>query len=199
MNYQSQALQDRFVARLLGFKPNGFFLDIGSCHAISTNNTYAFQELGWKGICVELDPEHNESYKVRSCVHLNEDATKIDYEKVLDGIGAPAMMDYLSLDIDALSTSVLEILPFHKYNFSVVTIEHDFYIHGGKYRDRQREILTAAGYMLLCADVLVPLSHDTKPDCSFEDWWIHSSLKHPLIKYLQCTGLYPIQIIDSFK
>lgn len=195
MNYQSQASQDKFVANILKFKRNGFYLDIGSCHAVSTNNTYAFEDLGWKGICIEMDPQHNDSYAQRNCKFINADATKIDYEKLLTENNAPGVIDYLSLDIDELSTTVLKCLPLDKYIFSVVTIEHDYYIHGGKYRDRQREILSDAGYILVCPDVLVPLSHDTKPNCSFEDWWIHSSIKQPIGP---CISMYPNDIIALF-
>lgn len=199
MNYQSQAMQDRFAANILGFKRNGFYLDIGSCHAVSTNNSFCFEQLGWKGICIEYDEHHNESYRQRNCIYINQDATKIDYEKLLNENNAPSTIDFLSLDIDALSTSVLEMLPLDKFKFSAICIEHDYYIHEGKYRDRQRKILADAGYILLCADVLVPISHDTKPDCSFEDWWIHSSFNYPAIESIRCSFMYPSQIIEKFK
>lgn len=199
MNYQGQAMQDRFAANMLSFKRNGFYLDIGSCHAVSTNNSFCFEGLDWKGICIEFDPAHNNSYSQRNCIYVNQDATKIDYERLLSENDAPMIIDFLSLDIDALSTSVLEILPFDKRIFSVITIEHDYYIHEGKYRDRQREILKQHGYVLICADVLVPPSHDTRPDCSFEDWWIHSSLHHDKTELVRGSFMYPSQIIDKFK
>ena len=194
LNYQASAYQDRFVANLLKFKRDGFYLDIGSCHAESCNNTYCFEGLGWKGICIEMDSAHNESYTKRTCKYINADATKIDYSKLLEN--APKMIDYLSLDIDALSTTVLEMIPFNDYSFKVITIEHDFYINGDKYRSRQRKILKENGYILLCADVLVPLSHDTKPNWSFEDWWIHKDT--PIQENILCQGLYPKEIISKF-
>ncbi len=190
MNYQSQAMQDRFVASILNFKKDGFFLDIGSCDAVSTNNTYALEEHGWKGICIEIDPAHNEGYKKRSCLYANKDATKVNYLELLEAAGAPKKIDYLSLDVDAASTHVLMKLPLHSYVFSVITIEHDFYIHGGIYRDRQREILESLGYLLLYPDVLVPIQEDTKPNCSFEDWWVHKSI---------FEKMYPADIIKNLK
>lgn len=192
MNYQSQALQDRFVAKVLNFKRDGFFLDIGSCDAVSTNNTYVFEELGWKGICIEMDSQHNESYNKRTCKYIQADATRLDYEAILNN--SPELIDYLSLDVDAFSTEVLKRLPLEEQKFGVITIEHDYYIHGGIYRDKQREILTKAGYVLYCPDVLVPLSHDTNPDCSFEDWWIHESLTGSVT--LQ-GSMYPKDILEK--
>ncbi len=102
------------------------------------------------------------------------------------------------MDIDELSTEVLKRIPFDNYTFSIITIEHDHYIHQGKYRDEQRRILTNAGYFLLCTDVLVPIQHDTKPGCAFEDWWCHKDLKIDFEKFT-CTGKYPNEIIAKFN
>ena len=198
LHYQASACQDRFAANISSFKRDGFYLDIGSCDAMSCNNTYAFEGLGWKGICVELNNEHNESYAKRTCKYINADATKLDYSALLKEQSAPTVIDYLSLDIDEKSTDVLKVLPFSEYVFKVITIEHDFYIHSGRFRDEQRKILTDAGYVLLCADVLVPVSHDTKPNSSFEDWWIHNSFVDSSIEKLQSSYLYPIDIISKF-
>lgn len=194
LHYQASALQDRFVTHLLNFKRNGFYLDIGSCHSESCNNTYCFEGLDWAGICIEKDAAHNESYKKRNCVFLNEDALKIDYTTLLSNY--PKTIDYLSLDIDELSTIVLHMLPFDKHDFSVITIEHDHYIHGDIYRAEQRAILSEK-YNLVCADVLVPLSSDTRPNCSFEDWYVHKSI--PVPEHLYSAGLYPEQILAKFK
>lgn len=197
--YQSQALQDRFVANLLNFKRDGFYLDIGSCHAESTNNTYAFEELGWRGICIEVDPQHNESYKKRTCKYINYDATQLDYKVILDNENAPQTIDYLSLDVDAISTDVLKLLPLDVYTFSVITIEHDQYLNGDIYRDEQRDILSKSGYCLICSDVLVPLQEDTKENCSFEDWWIHKSTSLPDHNGINSHRSYPNEIIAKFK
>ena len=194
MKYQAQAYQDRFVARILNYKRNGFFLDIGSCDAISCNNTCCFEELGWQGICIEKNPAHNESYAKRTCKYINADATQIDYEKVLEN--APKRIDYLSIDVDELSTTILMMLPLNIFSFNVITIEHDHYIHGDKYRSTQREILKDK-YILLCEDVLVPLSHDTKPNCSFEDWWVHKDI--PVIEKMFLKKAYPKEIIEIWQ
>ncbi len=183
---------------MLAFKRDGFYLDIGSCHAVSVNNTFALETLGWKGICIELDPQWNDSYAQRTCKHINADAVEIDYRQLLQEYEAPKVIDYLSLDIDALSTKVLERLPLDEYIFSVITIEHDFYIHSGRFRDEQRMILQSAGYILLCADVLVPIQHDTKENCSFEDWYVHPSMDNALIEKIRCSHLYPSDILAKF-
>lgn len=200
MGFQGQARQDEFAANILNFKKNGYYLDIGSCHAISTNNTHFFESLNWEGICIEKSSEHNKSYDSRRCHFLNEDATKIDYKILLNDKKCPSSLDYLSLDIDEQSTSVLKKLPLDSYRFGVITIEHDFYIHGGIFRDAQRDILQKNNYILLFADILVPLDAGIGPNLPFEDWWIDSStLNANEIKKITAEKLYPGQAISIIK
>ncbi len=197
MNYQGAAMQDQFAANILNFKRDGYYLDIGSCDAISCNNTFVFESLGWKGICIELDATHNYSYRQRKCNYFNQDALQIYYKDLFEKCNMNYVIDYLSLDVDEASLQVLASLPLTDYIFQVITIEHDAYIHGDRYRQQQRQILTDAGYVLVCRDVLVPIQADTKPDCPFEDWWVHPRMNPPA--KLFCSNLYPQQIIDKFK
>ena len=139
MNFYSDAGQDQFVANLLKFKRDGFCVDIGSCHSILSNNTYVFQSLGWTSVSVEINSRYNESYGTRlNGTHYNEDALKIDYKKAFAENDFPNTIDYLSLDVDTASLSVLKILPFDEYRFKAITIEHDAYLYGDEYRAEQR-------------------------------------------------------------
>ncbi len=70
-----------------------------------------------------------------------------------------------ALDIDERYVDVLNRIPFDKYGFRVITIEHDAYKYGNVYRDGEREFLARRGYQLLCGDVR-----------NFEDWWVHPDL-----------------------
>jgi hypothetical protein len=80
------------------------------------------------------------------------------------------VIDYLSLDIDSSYDVVLQKMFLNDYIFKVITIEHDFYRFGDKFRKDEREILSSLGYYLLCPDVSVFFSGR---DCIFEDWWVH--------------------------
>lgn len=195
--------QDDFVLSLLNHKRGGYFLDVGSAHASHCNNTYYLENFDWNGICIEFDSKYNSSYSGRKCKYLNEDATKISYSNLLIENNFPKEIEYLSLDIDELSYNVLQILPFDEYKFKVITIEHDFYLHGGLYRDKQREILLKNGYMLLCEDVLVEQSGSNPPKTTvepFEDWWIKSEFfTNELIERVKCKKEYPSDIIKKFK
>jgi hypothetical protein len=141
----SAQFQDQFVIKILEYNPDGFFLDIGSAHATHCNNSFYLESVGWNGICIEFDSSYDTTYANRNCLYLNLDATKISYENLFIENNSPKVIDYLSLDIDELSSSVLEILPFDEYRFKVITIEHDSYLHGGLYRDKQRDILFKNG------------------------------------------------------
>jgi len=204
MNFYSDARQDQFVANLLNFKKDGYCVDIGSCHSIISNNTFTFQELGWTSISVEINSQYNDSYYTRQKgTHYNEDALKINYKEVFEENEFPNVIDYLSLDVDTLSLSVLKILPFSEYRFKAITIEHDAYLYGDKYRSEQRKILTELGYQLICSNVLVPNpGHEgyKGEDCPFEDWWIHPlEFDKDLIERIESDNMQPFDIISKFQ
>jgi len=86
MRFCSDAKQDEFVANILNFKKDGYCVDIGSCHSILSNNTFAFQELDWTSLSVEIESSYNDSYPStrKLGIHLNENALKVDYKKELE-------------------------------------------------------------------------------------------------------------------
>ena len=57
--YYSQIGQDEYyINNIINNKKNGIFLDIGAHDGITLSNTYYLESiLGWKGICVEPNPE----------------------------------------------------------------------------------------------------------------------------------------------
>lgn len=199
--FYSDAKQDKFVATILQQKNNGYCVDIGSCHSIISNNTYCFQDMGWTSISLEIESGYNESYSSRkNGVHLNENALEVNYKKVFEDYEFPKSIDYLSLDIDTLSLDVLNILPLDEYRFKVITIEHDGYLYGDKYRKPQREILTSKGYLLLCSNVYVEQSGFYGKECPFEDWWVDpSEFEDDIIEKIKCDSKLPSHIISNLE
>lgn len=199
----SAQFQDQFVIKILDSKKEGFFLDIGSADAKFCNNSYYLESFNWQGICIEFDSKYNSSYSSRKCIYINQDATKISYSDILKSHKFPRDIDYLSLDIDELSFNVLEILPFNDYRFKIITIEHDFYLHGDFYRSKQRDVLNKMGYLLICEDVLVEQSGSNLPKTTidpFEDWWINPSFfSFDIIEKIKCKKEYPSDIIKKFN
>jgi FkbM family methyltransferase len=72
--YFSQDGQDKFIhEKFFVNKRDGIFLDIGANDGITFSNTYFFEkQMGWKGICVEPNPDiFKELVKVRDATCLN--------------------------------------------------------------------------------------------------------------------------------
>jgi hypothetical protein len=193
--------QDLFPYYMTKKKTDGYFIDIGSAHSSHYNNSYLLEKsLDWIGICVEFESKYNYSYQDRSCTYLNEDATKIDYKKLFEDNFFPSSIDYLSLDVDDVSNTVLNILPFDDYKFKCITIEHDYYLTGDKFRKEQRDFLTSKGYYLLFGDIYVEMQEYPMVDCAFEDWWIHKdSFDMEKVSKITKEKLYPSEAIELIK
>ena len=202
--YNSDAKQDEFVANLFNFKKGGCYVDIGSCGAIGSNNTYFFDRLGWEGICVEIESGYNSTYQQRTCEYINDDALGLDYknifEKKLFDIKFSKNIDYLSVDIDQLSYDALLKMPVNEYKFKIITIEHDFYLYGNEYKEKQKKFLIGNGYTLLCENVYAEQPGYYGRECAFEDWWVHPNFfDNELINKISCKNQYPSQIISRFR
>ena len=201
--FKSAQQQDEFAANMLEFKKNGTYVDIGSADSENCNNSYFFESLDWKGICIESDSKYNNTYDKRNCVYLNADALKVDYKSLFEENNMPNEIDYLSLDIDSASYTALTLLPLDEYKFKVITIEHDFYLHEGVHRDKQRAYLISKGYEMICEDVLVEQSRNNPPKTTvepFEDWWIYPGLLNDeLVNKIRGSKEYPSDIIAKFK
>lgn len=201
MHFYADDRQDEFVANLLKFKRDGYYVDIGSCASTGSNNSYFFEsQLNWKGICIEKNPIFNDSYKERSCRYVNQDALTIDYEKMFKEENMPLSIDYLSLDIDEASVDALRKLPLKKYRFKVITIEHDSHVHGDLYKKPQREILIKNGYFLLCSEVLNQSGINIGQEHGWEDWYCDPAYFNPEeLDHLISHRLSTEQIMQKFK
>lgn len=184
LSSNSQACQDIFVARMTGYKRGGHFLEIGSNHPVTTNNTYMLESgLGWSGLLVEYDKRFEPMYKTErpASQYIINDARRIDYAKALETY--PPAMDYLQIDLDADNRSTLDVLElldktvFQHHKFATVTFETDIY-RGDFFNTRamSRDIFKARGYLLIFPDVKVFWEGGYKP---FEDWYVHPDLVNP--------------------
>lgn len=55
LKFYSQCGEDRAIASIFDESPS-FFVDVGAFDGVKGNNTYYFELMGWKGICVEPHP-----------------------------------------------------------------------------------------------------------------------------------------------
>jgi hypothetical protein len=197
--FYADCRQDEFTAKIFDFKKEGNFLDIGSAHAINSNNTFFFDSIGWNGVCVELNSSYNQSYSNRNAKYLNQDAVLIDYEQLFKETYNSKFIDYMSLDIDQLSTVVLQKLPFDEYEFGVITIEHDFYLYGDKFKSKQIEILNEKGYYLVCENVYVEMVGHPGRIEAFEDWWVNPKyFDQFLLDKIKSKNEFPSTIVLKF-
>lgn len=175
---RSQAGQDVFALRMLKWKREGFFLDIGASDPVRHNNTcLAYDEFGWSGIAVELDPQYRSKWADR---RPRDTLITGDAVSVVRTLVLPDRVDYLSLDIDPpeATLAVLKALPHSHIRFSVITYEHDSWRGDMRPRDESRGLLLSLGYKLVVPDVRVRVEWpDLGPEpVPFEDWYIHESI-----------------------
>lgn len=172
----SQAGQDLFVLKLLKNKTNGFFLEIGSNHPITINNTYILEKkYNWKGIMIEYDESYKNLYEThrQNSIHIFQDARTIEYYNILKKNNFSNKIDYLQIDLEVSNKSTIDTLEllnnsvFDEYKFSIITFEHDIYT-GNHFntRERSRDILNKKGYILVFPDV-------KNEGNKFEDWYVH--------------------------
>ena len=182
----SQAGQDQWVWEMTEHKADGFYVDLGCSDAQKHSNSYALEQLGWKGLLVDIVDgcELRKGTFIKSDAATPNDRLKLYYSHL------PAVVDYLSLDTDEALMGSFAALPWDKVTFRVATIETDVYRKGPHDRDNIRTMMKALGYYLVCADVCVewPVGHAPVP---YEDWFAMPELVNPdLIKRFKCDGKF---------
>jgi FkbM family methyltransferase len=95
VKFQGQFFQDMVAYMMLHKKKNGFFVDVGANDGFLCSNTYFFEKLGWKGICIEPQPDVFSHYliKNRKCDCFNVALSSDSYKEI----------DFLKADAHALS------------------------------------------------------------------------------------------------
>ena len=179
----SQAYQDKFALKLNDSKKDGTYLELGTNHPITHNNTYLLEsKYNWSGLLIEYDKSFESLYpKTRpKSKYIIGDARVLDYNKILEKTFSTRTIDYLQIDLDADNCSTLTSLlllsefVMPKYKFKTVTFEHDSY-RGNFFNTRalSREIFKRHGYQLIFPDVSVMWQGSYKP---FEDWYVYPEL-----------------------
>jgi hypothetical protein len=166
----SRECQDVFISTLFKNKKNGYYVEIGSQHPITDNNTYLLEKnLDWKGVSFEIDNRLVSTFNdIRKNPCVCCDATKVDYDFYFKKFELPCSIDYLQLDIEPACNTLtaLKKINFELYNFNFITFEHEFYKEGDSVRQESRKYIQEKGYKLLIEDVM----HDNKV---FEDWYVN--------------------------
>jgi hypothetical protein len=193
----SQAGQDVFARYVIGRK--GTFLDLGSFRPTYHNNTRVLELEGWSGLSIDYQDFGEEFKQKRNTPFLHADVTTIDWNKTLqDYPFLNGTIDYISFDVDGATRTAFDLFPFDKIKFGCMTIEHDQYRVGTELRDYLRKKLTELGYVLLCADVVMPDSPYEKFG-AFEDWWVNEEFfDAKFLDTIRCENIYGSEVIKKF-
>jgi hypothetical protein len=171
----SQSGQESFVLHMTNYKNSGTYLEIGAWDGLDLSNTYFLEtKYGWTGIALDIVQEYAERYaSKRKNMCLLADATTVDFEQILTEHEFPDTIDYLQLDIEPAENTYkcLIRIPFNKYQFRVITFEHDLYFSGDNqvFKDKALSYLTALGYARIADNV-------QNQNNAYEDWYVNESL-----------------------
>lgn len=101
LKFKSYSLQDLIAYLYFNGKKTGFYIDVGAFDGVAISNTYALEELGWDGICIEPLPEaFAELEKNRRCFKYNvalsnSRATGVGFLKVSDSPGLSGLETHM--------------------------------------------------------------------------------------------------------
>lgn len=195
----SQAAQDVWVVDTLGPAP-GWFVDVGAWDGVATSNTYALEQIGWTGICIEPNRDaYTQLCLHRHCLttataassiigHVSFDGTQCaagapqvpcaTLAYILESAGAPPVIDYLSIDVEGHELAVLAGMDFERWEVLAITIEHNAYLEGPQRKDLIYDYLTRQGFVRVVSDVgcIDPCPPPAWCGCPFEDFYLNRRL-----------------------
>jgi len=188
--HYSQMSQDLFADHLLDSN-EGYFVDVGCYEPKYINNTYMLEKKGFKGLLLDVDPRWvtlAQQYRSAATKAVRVDLQRENFSEVLKKNDCPRVTDYLDLDVDEATLKVLKDIDHDSFSFKVLTVEHDYYAHGDKYRAEARELLKLNGYKLICADV----ANNSGPQ---EDWYVHPKyIDESKWKPLVCSDISHLEV-----
>ena len=177
MKWYGQCGQDKFASDTLKSKKNGVWFELG-CQGYQINsNTYTLEkEYGWRGISIDIDADQTSKWAGQRNTEglITADALSLDYKAIFKEHNMPKIIDYASIDLEPpkLTLDVLDLIPFDKYKFRVITFEHDNYRDESKshnVKEKARKIFRDLGYKLV--DVQTQKKYYEHIH-NAEDWWV---------------------------
>jgi hypothetical protein len=152
IGYNSQIGQDEWVDGVLGKKHGGTFLDVGCGHWERISNSLFFERYrGWSGVAIDINEDYRDDWeRNRPASHfIAADATTVHYESVLDHLGMPYVIDYLSIDLEPPNLSLPALFRVFESSrvFRCITFETDAYRYKGNV-EPSRQFLADSGYKL---------------------------------------------------
>lgn len=195
MNWYSQAGQDEWVVETLGDRV-GYFVDVGAYDGVQTSNTFALEQMGWDGVCIEASPSvaaacaanrrcHTIHMAVaerqgsvlfagdRIVAHGGVQVPSATLTEILRSVRAPATIDYLSLDIEGGELIALQGLDFERYTVILMTVEHNLYADGPAHKEALFDFLTEHGFDRVVDNALCLDPNPLYYKQPYEDWYMN--------------------------
>jgi FkbM family methyltransferase len=83
VKFRGNYFQDAIAYLYLKEKKNGFYIDIGANDGITVSNTYALEQMGWNGVCIEPQPDiFNKLRRFRKCDCYNVALSSVSGENI---------------------------------------------------------------------------------------------------------------------
>jgi FkbM family methyltransferase len=183
VNWYSEVGQDEWVHSL--HPTPGYFVDVGAYDGVAYSNTYALEQLGWSGLCVEPESDaFGRCQAARSCPVMCVAASDYDGRIPFDGavVGRghyvaaartldhmlaeveATQVDYLSIDVEGHELAVLAGIDLYSWGVQLLTVEHNLYRDGPAHKDAIAAYLIERGYTRVREDVHCVYG-------PYEDWW----------------------------
>lgn len=95
---------------------NRFYVDIGAYHPWRLSNTYFFYLRGWRGICVDANPEAIRKFKqarpLDICVNngVSDEKSKLKYYALRDEFATMNSFDYTAIEKEGLVDKIKEVV-----------------------------------------------------------------------------------------
>lgn len=149
--------------RFEALKENRSVVLTDRCVAGETGRTETFVSNGQLSGLERIRPEQQARQDGREAQPRFQVRT-VTLADLLDEVGAPEVIDYISIDTEGAEFEILKDFPFDRRGFRLMTIEHGF----GPHREAMRDLLAGHGY------------HRWLPDfTAFDDWYVHESVTPP--------------------
>jgi FkbM family methyltransferase len=109
----------------------------------NSNSTLTFNEAP-SGVLSTIDSFSSSDFHHKARIHGTRYSVKtISLQDLLDKHNAPPQIDYLSIDTEGSEYEILKNFNFDKYQFKVITCEHNY----EPAREKIHELLTGKGYV----------------------------------------------------
>jgi FkbM family methyltransferase len=132
------------------------------CVSDMTGQTVTFNEVSGSGLSSMAEYADSDWHGDERRGSVQYDVRTVSLNDLLDRHGAPARIDYLSIDTEGSELAILSALDFESHLPLIITVEHNFV---DEKRAAMAKLLERQGYRRRFETLSM-----------FDDWYVHTSL-----------------------